>query len=184
MTDSASDEAKTSGDEFGLNAVRELLQLIRETDVTELKIERGDIKLHIKRGAAPATPFVVTPSLAESLGALAHRPAGTLVPQPTAPNSPPGATEGARAADGYASPNGQTITAPMVGTYYSAPSPRDPPFVNEGDEIRTGDVIGIVEAMKIMNEIESEFAGRVVRILVATGQPVEYGQPLMIVEPI
>lgn len=72
----------------------------------------------------------------------------------------------------------------MVGTFYAAPSPKDKPFVQEGDEVRVGDTVGIVEAMKMMNEIESDVAGRVARILVKNGQPVEYGQPLMVIEPL
>jgi acetyl-CoA carboxylase biotin carboxyl carrier protein len=72
----------------------------------------------------------------------------------------------------------------MVGTFYVAPSPKDSPYVQEGDTIQAGDRVGIVEAMKMMNEIESEIAGRIVRILVKNGQPVEYGQPLMLVEPV
>jgi acetyl-CoA carboxylase biotin carboxyl carrier protein len=72
----------------------------------------------------------------------------------------------------------------MVGTFYSGPNPKDPPFIHEGDTISPGDRIGIIETMKMMNEIESEVSGRVSRVLVQNGQPVEYGQPLMIVEPI
>jgi acetyl-CoA carboxylase biotin carboxyl carrier protein len=71
----------------------------------------------------------------------------------------------------------------MVGTFYGAASPKDAPFVSEGDTIHAGDKVGIIEAMKMMNEIESEFAGRVARILVKNGQPVEFGQPLMVIEP-
>ena len=81
-------------------------------------------------------------------------------------------------------PAGEPITAPMVGTFYTAPSPKDTAYVQEGDVIQPGDRVGIVEAMKMMNEIESEIGGRVVKILVKNGQAVEYGQPLMIVEPI
>ena len=81
-------------------------------------------------------------------------------------------------------PHGQPITSPMVGTFYGSPSPKDPSYVQEGDTIQPGDRVGIVEAMKMMNEIESEIGGRVARILVKNGQPVEYGQPLMIIEPL
>jgi acetyl-CoA carboxylase biotin carboxyl carrier protein len=81
-------------------------------------------------------------------------------------------------------PAGHTIVAPMVGTFYAASSPKDRPFVSEGDEIHVGDTVGIVEAMKMMNEIESDVSGRVARILVKNGQPIEYGQPLMVVEPL
>jgi acetyl-CoA carboxylase biotin carboxyl carrier protein len=72
----------------------------------------------------------------------------------------------------------------MVGTYYSAPSPKDAPFVQEGDEVHAGDAVGIIEAMKMMNEIESDVGGRVARILVKNGQPVEYGQALMVIQPL
>ena len=80
--------------------------------------------------------------------------------------------------------NGDAVLAHGRVAFYEAPSPKDPPYVQEGDTIEPGDRVGIVEAMKMMNEIESEIAGRVVRILVKNGQPVEYGQPLMIVEPL
>jgi acetyl-CoA carboxylase biotin carboxyl carrier protein len=71
----------------------------------------------------------------------------------------------------------------MVGTYYATPTPKDPPFVNEGDNVKSGDRLCIVEAMKMMNEIESDVSGRILKILVKNGQPVEFGQPLMIIEP-
>lgn len=184
MSESARDENGALDDEFGLRAVRELLRLISETDVTEIKIERGNSKLHVRRGVPGNNqqPIYVTPSLAPN---VTHLSSGPLPPvAPFHQGATPGAAAGAPEADSK-SPTGdqQVITAPMVGTYYSAPSPRDPQFVNEGDLIQAGDVVGIVEAMKIMNEIESDISGRVVRILVASGQPVEYGQPLMIVEP-
>jgi acetyl-CoA carboxylase biotin carboxyl carrier protein len=79
-------------------------------------------------------------------------------------------------------PPGNVIAAPMVGTFYTSPSPKDPAYVAEGDVIHAGDKVGIIEAMKMMNELESEFSGRVVRLLVKNGQPVEFGQPLMVIE--
>jgi acetyl-CoA carboxylase biotin carboxyl carrier protein len=81
-------------------------------------------------------------------------------------------------------PGQSAISAPMVGTFYASPSPKDKPYIEEGDIVQPGDRVGIIEAMKMMNEIECEIAGRVVRILVKNSQPVEYGQPLMIVEPL
>lgn len=177
MSDSIEHEQQTH-DVLGLNDVRELLRLISETDVTEIAIERGDAKLHIKRGIAPPAPqYLMTPSLAATLSAGAPQsPYGNA-----AFASAPTAASG-EAADAEALPEGQAITSPMVGTFYAAPSPKDTPYISEGDEVQVGDVVGIVEAMKIMNEIESEVAGRVIRVLVASGQPVEYGQPLIIVE--
>ena len=167
-------------DDFGLSALREVLRLINDSDITEIKIERGGAKLHIRRGApAPApTPFMITPSLAAALPQAMSPPAMPVAPfqQHAAPIAPADTPE--------ALPNGQPITSPMVGTFYGSPSPKDPAYVQEGDTIQAGDRVGIVEAMKMMNEIESEIGGRVVRILVKSGQPVEYGQPLMIIDPL
>ncbi len=173
-------------DDFGVEALREVLRLISETDITEIKIERGGSKLHIRRGhSAPAsntTPLLVTPSLAAALPqhlqsplppvAPFHQYAGIGMPAPLASD------------DQTAAPTGEPIVSPMVGTFYGAPSPKDTPYVHEGDVIQPGDRVGIVEAMKMMNEIESEIGGRVVKILVKNGQAVEFGQPLMIVEPL
>jgi acetyl-CoA carboxylase biotin carboxyl carrier protein len=166
-------------DEFGLEAVRELLRLLSTSDVTELSIERGTTKLHIKRASAPsAAPFMITPSLANALPQFQQSP---LPPVAAFHAEPGGATS---ATEGRGLSVGQVVSAPMVGTFYNAASPKDPPFVREGDEVHTGDVVGIVEAMKIMNEIETEFAGRIVRVMVNNGQPVEYGQPLFVIEPL
>jgi acetyl-CoA carboxylase biotin carboxyl carrier protein len=176
-------------DEFGLSALREVLRLISETDITELKIERGGSKLHVRRGQpAPvhnSTPFLVTPSLAAALPHAVHSPLPPVAPfHQHGPGAEPAGEPSAAAYDASeGTPAGELITSPMVGTFYSAPSPKDAPYVQEGDSIQPGDRVGIVEAMKMMNEIESELTGRVVKILVKNGQPVEYGQPLMIVEP-
>ncbi|GAB4109328.1 MAG: acetyl-CoA carboxylase biotin carboxyl carrier protein [Roseiflexaceae bacterium] len=168
MTEGAREQARPEGDDFGLSAIREILQLLSQTDITEIQIERGNARLHIKRGlvAAPAPVYQV----AAPIAAVA-----------AAPNALPAA---APAEGDHLLPGQSAITAPMVGTFYAAPSPKDKPYIEEGDIIQSGDRVGIVEAMKMMNEIESEVSGRVVRILVKNGQPVEYGQPLMIVEPI
>jgi acetyl-CoA carboxylase biotin carboxyl carrier protein len=144
--------------------VRELLALIKNTDIAEVLIEHGDAKLHVKRmqpvapavdGAAFAAPSMVVPTLAQA------------VVEPEVEES-----------------IGIAVAAPMVGTYYRSPAPNEPPYVQEGDEVRPGDVVGIIEAMKIMNEIECEVHGRVARLLVENAQPVEYGQPLIIIEPL
>ena len=172
-------------DDFGLSALREVLDLLRDSDISELKIERGGSKLHIRRGAPPqqsAAPFMITPSLAAALPQALHSPLPPVAPFQQHAAGPPIASDAPAAPE--AIPNGQPITSPMVGTYYGAPSPKDPPYVQEGDTIEPGDRVGIVEAMKMMNEIEAEIGGRIARILVKNGQPVEYGQPLMIVEPL
>lgn len=143
--------------------VRELFRLMQTSDLVEMLIERGETRVHLKR-AKPVQP-VVNMVAAPPLTAYA-------APPPVA----------AVAAES-AAPTGFTVTSPMVGTFYLAPSPKDPAYVKLGDEVQPGDVIGIVEAMKIMNEIEAEIRGRVVELLVENGQAVEYGQPLMIIEP-
>ena len=174
MKDETTELPADQPDPFGLAAVRVLLQMLEQSDVYEITIENGNAKLHVKRGQPGgviySAPLPTAPVPSPSLPAT---PVTPFVQPPPAPEGPP-----------VEMPAGHTITAPMVGTFYAAPSPRDRPFVQEGDEVRVGDTVGIVEAMKMMNEIESDMAGRVARILVKNGQPVEYGQPLMVIEPL
>jgi acetyl-CoA carboxylase biotin carboxyl carrier protein len=172
-------------DEFGLSAVREILRLISETDVTEIQIERGDTRLHIKRGAVAqhAASFHAPPPLMAGPQAPNAASLPPVAPFQQHPAERAAGASPAASADPEPLPAGQAITAPMVGTFYAAPSTKDPPYVQEGDTIHPGDRVGIIETMKMMNEIESEVAGRIVRVLVQNGQPVEYGQPLIIVEP-
>jgi acetyl-CoA carboxylase biotin carboxyl carrier protein len=172
MTEGVGEHVRPEVDDFGLSAVRELLQLLSQTDITEIQIERGGSRLHIKRSLPVAAPIAAAPTMAVAPTTAQALPLPTL----TIPSS---AGEG-----DHLLPGQSTITAPMVGTYYAAPSPKDKPYVEEGDIIQPGDRVGLVEAMKMMNEIESEVAGRIVRLLVKNGQPVEYGQVLMVVEPI
>lgn len=174
MSDGA-EQHGAAAEDFGLEAVRELLRIINQTDVTEIQIERGGSKLLIKRGLQNAPQLVATPALHQA-PVLQGAPE-TFVPLAAAPATAPAAEHHEPL------PPGQVVTAPMVGTFYTAPSPKDAPYVNEGDVIHAGDKVGIIEAMKMMNEIESEYAGRVTRVLVKTGQPVEFGQPLMVIEP-
>ncbi|XSG74374.1 acetyl-CoA carboxylase biotin carboxyl carrier protein [Herpetosiphon llansteffanensis] len=140
--------------------VRELLRLITQTDITELSLERGDAKIHVKR-----TPYAVAAPVVVSSGVVAAPAAASTAETPAATI-------------------GQPITSPMVGTFYASPSPKDPAYVKVGDEVHPGDVIGIVEAMKMMNEIESEIHGRVAVIHVENSQPVEYGQVLISIVPL
>lgn len=192
MSDGAGErQDQDPNDDFGLSALREVLRLISDSDISEIKIERSGAKLHIRRGLGHAqsvapTQFLVTPSLAAALPTAGHSPLPPVASFHHHPPSPTPPAEGpAEASAGTESvPAGEPITSPMVGTFYGAPSPKDQPYVHEGDVIQPGDKVGIVEAMKMMNEIEAEIGGRVAKILVKNGQPVEYGQPLMIVEPL
>lgn len=162
---------------FPIDEVRELIALMKASDIAEVLIKRGDDEIQIRRTSATPAPTVV---------AVPGAPAPLAYPAPTAPTplptGTPDAAAGAAPAE-EATSTGITVTAPMVGTFYAAPSPKEPPYVQVGDEVRPGDVLGIIEAMKIMNEIECEVHGRVARMLVQNGQPVEYGQPLMVIEP-
>lgn len=167
-------------DVFPVAEVRELIALMKASDLDEVLIKRGDAKIHLKRAGAAQAPTVVP---------VYSAPQPVAVGAPVAPivsaAAPASATSPADAAPAEAATDaGVTVTAPMVGTFYAAPSPKEPPYVQVGDEVRPGDVLGIIEAMKIMNEIECEVHGRVADILAQNGQPVEYGQPLMIIEPL
>jgi acetyl-CoA carboxylase biotin carboxyl carrier protein len=140
------------------------LALIKNSDIAEVLIEHGDAKLHVKRMQPVAA---VTAPIAYQAPLAAVAPVVLPV-----------------AEDEAAQPLGVVVPAPMVGTFYRAPAPNEPPYVQVGDEVRPGDVIGLIEAMKIMNEIECEVHGRVAQLMVDNAQPVEYGQPLMTIEPI
>jgi acetyl-CoA carboxylase biotin carboxyl carrier protein len=140
-----------------------LLRLAEQHNLAELDVSRGSARVRIVRHHAPA-PAVPLASRVE---------AGRGQPQPA-----PGARE-----EPAVPANLVPIEAPMVGTFYRAPSPDAPPFVSEGDMVKEGQVICIIEAMKLMNEIEAKVAGRIAKILVENAQPVEYGQPLFLVEP-
>jgi acetyl-CoA carboxylase biotin carboxyl carrier protein len=151
--------------------IRELLRLINSGDIAEILIKRGDTKVHIKRASAqPPMVHMVAGTVAQPASA----PSATFAPPATTALTPPTSEP---------QTTGVVVTAPMVGTYYAAPTPKDTPYVQAGDEVRPGDVLGIIEAMKIMNEIECELTGHVIEVLVENGQPVEYGQPLRIIEP-
>ncbi len=150
-----------------LRDIRALIALMRENGLIELEVEdkKGKVRLVRTPDAAPAAP----------------RP----VPSPSARPAAPAAKAPQQADAGAAvelAENQTLLRSPMVGTFYRAPAPDSPPFVQEGDMVQKGQALCIVEAMKMMNEIESEVAGRVVRILVENGQPVEYDQPLMVIE--
>lgn len=155
--------------------VKELVRLISSTDVSELHLESGQVRIIIKRGTPQA---MAAPGVLPSV----YTPPSTL-PMP-ATNSPvnlighdPAHGEEVALAAGE-----EVIVSEMVGTFYSAPAPSEPPFVQEGDMIEPGQTVGIIEAMKLMNSIESVIAGRISRILVQNAQPVEYGQPLMVID--
>jgi len=160
--------------------IKELIEFLIEKDVTEFELERGDVKMRIKRGQevhmvqAPIAPVMAAP-VAAALP-MAQVPQAASASAPAAPGS--SAAPAAPADEGL-----HMVKSPIVGTYYEAPSPGAPPFIKPGDHVTAGQVLCIVEAMKLMNEIESDVTGEVVKLLVANGQPVEYGQPLFAIRP-
>jgi len=151
--------------------LRRLLDVLRDTDVSELTLETGEYKLTLKRGLG-APQAVLAP-------AAPHLPAAT----PPAPAEPAAAPAPAQPAEAPAAERLVDVVAPIVGTVYAAPSPEAPPFVRVGERVKPGTVLCIIEAMKLMNEIEAETAGVVREVLVDNGQPVEYGQVLFRIEP-
>lgn len=151
-----------------LRKIKKLIELLDESGIAELEVTEGEESVRISRYGA-AAPVVQT-------SAPAPYPTGVAAVPDNAPAPPSAPVEERASASGF------EIEAPMVGTMYRAPSPGAPPFVEVGSRISAGDVVCIIEAMKILNQIESEVSGVVQEILVENGQAVEFGQTLMIVE--
>ncbi|WP_276134505.1 acetyl-CoA carboxylase biotin carboxyl carrier protein [Polluticoccus soli] len=160
--------------------IQELIKAINKSNISELSIEEGDFKITIKQAQSISeTQFVAVqgPAMpAMQMAAPAAQHAALPAAQPAAPAAP---TQPAAPANDKL----LTIKSPMIGTFYRSPGPDKPSFVNVGDEVKQGQVICIVEAMKLFNEIESEFSGKIVKVLIDDASPVEYDQPLFLVEP-
>jgi len=152
--------------------LRELIALLGDSDIQELKLEGDDFRLELRRNLPASQPQVVM----QAAPAMAAAPLAAAAPAPAAPSAAPPAAPAVRG-------DLVEITAPMVATFYRAPSPTDPAFVELGARISVGQTVCILEAMKLMNELESEVSGEVVEILVDNGTPVEFGQVLMRVKP-
>jgi acetyl-CoA carboxylase biotin carboxyl carrier protein len=150
-----------------LRKLKKLIDLVQESGIAELEITEGEEKVKIVKGGA-ATLVASAPLVAPAAAApIAARP--VAAPAAAAPAAEPAAGQ-----------EGHVVKAPMVGTFYRSPSPDAKPFVEAGQAVKEGDTICIIEAMKLMNEIEADASGTVKAILVENGQPVEYGQPLFI----
>lgn len=161
--------------------LRELIEFLKEQDIAEFELERGDVKVRIKRVVSGATPEVryITPhpaSAVETSAASIAQPATHSAPSAKAESS-------AHPAAPASKEKLHTVKSPIVGTFYESPSPGSPPFVKSGDAVEVGQILCIVEAMKLMNEIECDVAGEIVEMLVKNGQPIEYGQELFSVRP-
>ena len=160
--------------------LKELIEFLIEKDIAEFELERGDVKVRIKRAGeavAPAAPdhrFFTVHSAPPSAPEAGTAP---VVAGPTAPPAP------AAPAPAVPEEGLHIVRSPIVGTFYESPSPGSPPFVKPGDIVEAGQILCIVEAMKLMNEIESDVAGEIVKRLVVNNAPIEYGQELFAVRP-
>ena len=150
--------------------LKEILRILEEQDITEFELEQDGVKLRVCRSSGVAAPNPV-PS---------YFPAASPAPAPAAP-APSTTTVGTPTPE--PEENGTLVKSPIVGTFYRAPDPNAPPFVSVGDRVKVGQVLCIIEAMKLMNEIEAEVAGEIVKVHPENGQPVQYGDPLFTVRP-
>ena len=163
--------------------VLELVKAVSDSELTEFKYEEDGVKLSLKKTSdkivqvpAPAAP-VAAPVIAPAVMPAAPVPAAA----PAAPANAPEEAPAAAQETGDDMPAGNVVKSPLVGTFYAAPAEDAEPFVKVGDSVKEGQVLAIVEAMKLMNEIESDFTGTVKEILVENGQGVEFGQPLFVI---
>ena len=150
-----------------LRKLKTLIDLVAESGIAELEVTEGEDKVRIVKHAAVLTAMPALPA--------------TVVAAPAAPSAATLAAEAAAAAEAEEAA-GHVVKSPMVGTFYRSPSPGAPAFIEQGAVVKAGDTLCIIEAMKLLNEIEADVSGTVKKILVDNGQPVEYGQPLFIIE--
>ena len=159
-----------------ISDLKEILRILEEQDITEFELEQDGVKLRVCRASTVASggAAVFTPGPAP--GPAAGVPAAAVTASPvTAPTVPAPVPE--------APANGTVVKSPIVGTFYRSPDPNSPPFVSVGDRVKVGQVLCIIEAMKLMNEIEAEVAGEVAHIHPENGQPVQFGDPLFTLRP-
>ena len=151
--------------------IQELLKTVNKSNISEVTIKDGEFEITIKQQGYPTEgQYIAAPVYQQAPIVAAPAPVATSA----APAAAPAATENS---------NTITIKSPMIGTFYRSSGPDKAPFVSVGDEIKVGQVLCIVEAMKLFNEIESEVSGRIVKVLIDDASPVEYDQPLFLVEP-
>ncbi len=175
---SAKPSPKSQELNMNLKDIESLIQFVQKSGVSEVSLEQKDFKLIIKTSHGPAVSIPVQHMAPAPVPHIAAVPAAApaAAPAPATPKAP----EAPKASD---ESNYVTIKSPMIGTFYRSSSPDKPAFVNVGDEVKAGKVICIIEAMKLFNEIEAEVSGRIVKVLVDNASPVEYDQPLFLVEP-
>ena len=178
-TESVRVEGNTTS--LDVESLRQIVEILEASEVTRLVWQKGDERLLIRRGPVPVPTIVHAAPISPSVSPAPMMAAAPL----SAPASvaPPAAVAAAPAAAPAEKP-GHGVTSPFVGTFYRTPAPDQPSFVEVGSVVKKGQVLCIIEAMKLMNEIEADVAGRVAEILVENGQPVEFGQALFRIEPV
>jgi acetyl-CoA carboxylase biotin carboxyl carrier protein len=154
--------------------VEELIRFVSKSGVSEVSLEQKDFKITIKNAPREVHAVIAAPPVVHAAPAVA---AAAPAPVAAAPTSAPAASSTPDESKYH------VVKSPMIGTFYRTPAPDKPNFVNVGDEVKQGQVICIIEAMKLFNEIESEISGRIVKVLVDNATPVEYDQPLFLVDP-
>ena len=159
--------------------LKQILAILEENGITEFELEEEGRKLRIRKGTPGRGEPAPAAATAPAVPAMAPAPA----PAAVAPPPPSPAPAAAAAPEGEADDGLTLVKSPIVGTFYRTPDPNSPPFVSLGDRVRVGQVLCIIEAMKLMNEIEAEVAGEVVKIHHESGQPVQYGEPLFSIRP-
>ena len=153
-----------------LKELKEILQILEEKEIEEFELEEEGMKLRIRKAAVVSSNHAVAPAPAAVLAA----PAALAAPSAPGPAPAPPAAEEADLV---------LVRSPMVGTFFRSPDPNSPPFVGSGDRVKVGQVLCIIEAMKLMNEIEAEVAGEIVKVHHENGQPVQYGEALFSIRP-
>lgn len=162
--------------------IQKLIEFIAQSGLDEVNLETNDLKISVKRNSGtPTLPAAAPTPQTQAVAAPAPVSAAPATPAPAVATAPaPDTSDRAKAAD---TSNYITIKSPMIGTFYRSSNPETPSFVEVGDDVKAGKVVCIIEAMKLFNEIESEVSGRIVKVLVENATPVEYDQPLFLVEP-
>lgn len=185
-TNGASSSSLNGSQGLDFEELTDLIRMVHDTDIVELELKSKKFSLAVRKREALETPEPVIQHAAPAAPVVAAAPAPAPAPAPVAAAPAPVAAAPAPAPAPAPSPaavEGVEVTSPMSGTWYSTPAPGEPAFISEGDSVVKGQTIGIVEAMKLMNEIEAELSGTIVKLLVQNGQTVSPGQPVAIIKP-
>jgi acetyl-CoA carboxylase biotin carboxyl carrier protein len=160
--------------------IQELIRIVSKSELSELKLEKEDFRITLKKASAGGAPQVVYTPQPGIAAAAPVQPAPTQEAKPAEPEAAKPSVTPEKTADSATS---ITIKSPMIGTFYRSSGPDKDPFIKVGDTVKQGSVLCIIEAMKQFNEIESEYAGKIIKVLVEDASPVEYDQPLFIIDP-